>query len=85
MTTATTEEQVMEATPTKTTPELRLADRCDRCGAQAFVVTEHDLPDGRSVELLFCGHHYAKHEEHLAPHLALDARDRINERGTAAY
>lgn len=32
--------------------ELTPADRCDRCGAQAFVRAL--LPDG---ELLFCAHH----------------------------
>jgi hypothetical protein len=32
---------------------LALVDRCDRCGAQAFV--RAILPSGR--ELLFCGHH----------------------------
>ena len=80
----TTEEQVMEA-PTMTSPELRLADRCDRCGAQAFVITEYPLPDGRSSHLLFCGHHYRANQEQLATHVVLDARDRINERGTAAY
>lgn len=31
---------------------LAVADRCDRCGAQAFVRAL--LPSG---ELLFCGHH----------------------------
>jgi len=37
-------------------------DRCDSCGAQAYV---------RAVlggsELLFCGHHARKHEEKLKP------------------
>ena len=35
---------------------LTQADRCDRCGAQALIRVV--LPYG---ELLFCGHHYAKH------------------------
>ena len=33
-------------------------DRCDRCGAQAFVRTE--LPTG--MELLWCGHHWVDHQ-----------------------
>ena len=36
---------------------LKIADRCDRCGAQAFV-----LATGVSGELMFCGHHYHEHE-----------------------
>ena len=39
-----------------TTP-LRAADRCDRCGAQAYIRAL--LPDGG--ELLFCVHHGRKH------------------------
>jgi hypothetical protein len=34
-------------------PELTVADRCDRCGAQAYVRAR--LADG--LELHFCGHH----------------------------
>ena len=34
---------------------LNLQDRCDRCGAQAFV-----LAKGIQGELYFCGHHYNK-------------------------
>ena len=33
-------------------PALSVADRCDRCGAQAFVRVVL-----RNGELLFCGHH----------------------------
>ena len=36
---------------------LKIADRCDRCGAQAFI-----LATGVSGELMFCGHHYQKYE-----------------------
>ena len=36
---------------------LKIADRCDKCGAQAFV-----LATGVSGELMFCGHHYQKYE-----------------------
>ena len=37
---------------------LNTADRCDRCGAQAFVRAE--LTNGG--ELLFCAHHGLEHE-----------------------
>lgn len=36
-------------------------DRCDRCGAQAYVSVH--LPTG--APLLFCGHHYAANERAL--------------------
>lgn len=37
------------------TDSLRVIDRCDRCGAQAFVMIK-----GSTGDLLFCGHHYDK-------------------------
>ena len=40
---------------------LRAADRCDRCGAQAYVRAL--LPDGG--ELLFCAHHGRQHADAL--------------------
>lgn len=36
-------------------------DRCDRCGAQAYVRAE--LSNG--LELLFCAHHAREHQEKL--------------------
>jgi hypothetical protein len=39
---------------------LKRSDRCDVCGAQALV--EASFITGR---LLFCGHHFARHEEGL--------------------
>ena len=36
------------------------SDRCDRCGAQAFVWAE-----GIAGDLMFCRHHFLKHEETL--------------------
>ena len=38
-------------------PQLTALDRCDRCGAQAYVRVE--LPGGN--ELLFCAHHGREH------------------------
>lgn len=40
---------------------LSATDRCDGCGAQAYVRVE--LVDG--AELLFCGHHARQHEDKL--------------------
>lgn len=52
-----------ETTQTLTAPELTAADRCDRCGAQAYVRVE--LSSGASLQ--FCGHHWGAHEAALAP------------------
>ncbi len=46
---------------------LSAADRCDRCGARAYLRVT--LPGGG--ELLFCGHHGRAHEDAL---IAADAR-----------
>lgn len=43
------------------TPELTAADRCDRCGAQAYVRAR--LADG--LELHFCAHHGRAHLDKL--------------------
>lgn len=40
---------------------LNATDRCDRCGAQAYVRVELD----GGAELLFCAHHAREHEEKL--------------------
>lgn len=42
-------------------PALSAADRCDRCGAQAFVRAR--LGDG--LQLLFCAHHGRQHLDKL--------------------
>lgn len=42
-------------------PGLSATDRCDRCGAQAYVRVE--LSTGS--ELLFCAHHAREHEDKL--------------------
>jgi hypothetical protein len=44
-----------------TTETLTAADRCDRCGARAYVRVR--LAAG---ELLFCAHHGRKHADALA-------------------
>ncbi len=62
--------------------DLHIADRCDRCNAQAFVAVTPS-PDSLSA-LLFCGHHYQTLvepfylERGIDPHHVLDCRDRIN-------
>ena len=48
---------------TITAPALSATDRCDRCGAQAYVRVV--LAGG--ADLLFCGHHWSAHESALRP------------------
>lgn len=50
-------------TTTLTAPELSSVDRCDRCGAQAYVRVV--LTTG--TDLQFCGHHWSRHEDALRP------------------
>ena len=60
-------------------PALARQDRCDRCGAQAFV--KATLPSADRMELLFCGHHFRAHELKLVAAGATihDERHRIDE------
>ena len=60
---------------------LNALDRCDRCGAQAYVraVMAHGF------ELLFCGHHAKKYQEGLANAATRiqDETDRLSEESPA--
>jgi len=49
---------------------LTAVDRCDRCGAQAYVRVL--LPSG--LELLFCAHHNREHARALAE-IAIEIQD----------
>lgn len=49
------------------TTTLNATDRCDRCGAQAYVRAEM-----RNGELLFCAHHARQHRDALAGAVAID-------------
>ena len=51
----------MATSTTATERELVIADRCDRCGAQAHIRVL--LPSGG--ELLFCSHHARVHDTRL--------------------
>jgi hypothetical protein len=61
-----------ESVPAAPTPAWTLTalDRCDRCGAQAYVRVL--LPS--RLELLFCAHHNRKHARALAE-IAVEIRD----------
>ena len=63
--------QVQDRIPSTPTVEpLTALDRCDRCGAQAYLRVT--LNSGG--ELLFCAHHGKKYEESLRP-IAADIHD----------
>lgn len=75
----------MTVTAVETQQEvLKIADRCDRCGAQAFVLA---VSEDHGMDLMFCGHHYSRHEAALAGSGAwviTDERWRINARPSAS-
>ena len=52
---------------------LTAADRCDRCGAQAYLRVT--MPSGG--ELLFCAHHARAHQDKLQQ-VALKIKDETN-------
>ena len=49
------------ARPATAPAGLSVADRCDRCGAQAYLRVEL----GKGAELLFCAHHAREHGDRL--------------------
>jgi hypothetical protein len=59
--------------------ELTAMDRCDRCGAQAYVRVL--LPS--RLELLFCAHHNRKHARALAE-IAVEIQDETRRLDRAA-
>ena len=57
-------------------PSLTAADRCDRCGAQAYVRARLNT----GGELLFCAHHGREHLPKLRGHAEIhDESDRLHE------
>ena len=66
---AETEDATTAGTPARSW-RLTAVDRCDRCGAQAYVRVL--LPS--RLELLFCAHHNRKYSSALA-NIAVEIRD----------
>jgi len=64
------------------TTSMSAEDRCDGCGAQAYVRVR--LVNGG--ELLFCGHHWGRHADAVKPKAAevIDETDRLAEVATVA-
>ena len=57
-------------------PQFTALDRCDRCGAQAYVRVE--LAGGG--ELLFCAHHAREHADKLSE-IAISIHDETGKLG----
>jgi hypothetical protein len=57
--------------PTVEVPVMVLTaqDRCDRCNAQAYVVTQHG-----TRRLMWCMHHLKVHKDALTPLIVVDER-----------
>lgn len=62
-------------TEEKTERIIKVADRCDHCGAKAFVLVKFV-----SGELFFCGHHFNEYELGLreSSYEIVDEREYIN-------
>lgn len=60
-------------------PQLTALDRCDRCGAQAYVRVELS----RGGELLFCAHHAREHADKLQQ-VAASIQDETGRLGSSA-
>ena len=69
-------EEVVMSTTMIEHQALTTADRCDRCGAQAYV--RITLRNGG--ELLFCAHHARAHETslHLVCRLLLEKKKKVH-------
>jgi hypothetical protein len=61
--------------------ELVVADRCDRCGAQAFM---QFIWESEGLDLLFCAHHGKRFTPlvDLSKWVVLDSSNRLNEKPT---
>lgn len=65
-------------------PALTGADRCDRCGAQAYIQFDVPITGGESLPLLMCAHHYTEHESKIreTTTAVLDERWRLQRVGS---
>jgi hypothetical protein len=70
-------ETTSEAPSTPSRELNRFQDRCDQCGAQAFMIFVKE-----PQEFLFCGHHGREHEPTLAASgwTVFDHTNKINEK-----
>lgn len=73
--------RTLEHPPADAGLDLMARERCDRCGAHAFVLTAHRDPSAsHDIALAWCGHHFAEHAEALltsGARVVIDVRDRL--------
>jgi hypothetical protein len=62
--------------------ELNANDRCDRCGAQAYVLI---AVNNGSTHLLFCAHHWDKVKTNDSLVMVRDDRSRLLARNEPAF
>ena len=70
-----------------TTVALTSADRCDRCGAQAYVLLSVFIPESGDHELLMCSHDFRQHERQLMDagvRVVLDQRRQLQKEASHA-
>jgi hypothetical protein len=70
-----------------TTVALTTADRCDRCGAQAYVLLSVFVPDSGDRELCLCAHDFRQHERqlvHSGVRVILDQRRQLHKEASHA-
>lgn len=70
--TTTTTQQASPQTREDRDFTLLVSDRCDRCGAQAFVAAAFT-----KAVLLFCAHHANKFSAKIDAHIICDIRDQL--------
>jgi hypothetical protein len=64
------------------TTELNANDRCDKCGAQAYVLSTVINYGG---QLLFCSHHWDKVKDNTSLTIIRDDRSRLLARSEPAF
>jgi hypothetical protein len=70
-----------------TTVALTAADRCDRCGAQAYVLLSVFISESGEHELLMCSHDFRAHERqlrHSGVRVVLDQRRQLQKEASHA-
>lgn len=72
-------ETTVETQPAEKASILEVTDRCDSCGAQAYV---HATLRDSGLSLLFCAHHWSVHSEKISPLVSelIDETSRLLER-----
>lgn len=78
----------MSATATPPAKTLTIFDRCDKCGAQAWIraTLAEPLPNGSVGRLYFCAHHSRQVSSSLRPKCVhwLDESEHLNKKPSSS-